>query len=138
MKKDKNLAAVDPERFKFCFALSGAAADGKDPQFKFNPKPIRLGSKMVVLTDQPLNRWMLALLEQCDSTKEFRAMARRMLALAEIIPELLDSPYLRMHEGRLEIHNSVLELAAVFPLIDDKFDLDGFIKALQKIKEQEG
>ncbi len=53
------LAPIDPEEFKFCFALMGAGASGKMSIPK--PRPLLIeGYGEVLMNNTPLNRGMLA------------------------------------------------------------------------------
>ena len=133
----KQIPTVPVDKFKFCFAYWGAVADGRTGEL-FNPKRTAFDNESnIVLTDHPLNRGSLAIQKHCDSPEEFTAVMYRIFALAFLFQKNM-GPFVRTIHNEQQVHESVLELAATFPLTTRslRFDHRKFLRALNALTRE--
>lgn len=159
-------APSNPEEFKFCFALMGAASSGK---MKI-PSPKRLIIEEVgevSFTNTPFNRGMLAVSKHYNEThphvsdspvpSEFYALMTRLMTLGDLISTRgVEKKYPRMEQflsrenesakGFIEVAEPLIEAAATAPLgkrgafkLDDLFSIaDKLAKKYEDAEEQTG
>ena len=116
-----------------CFLLGSAAADARDPSFQFEAKPIEIEDTVVTITENPLSRFLMAAQKQCDSQDEAMAMGIRVMAMLELFPHLPARFRKSDPAGGEMIHDSVITLAAAFPIKKTSFDRVKFFKRLEEI-----
>lgn len=141
-KKPWQFPALDVAKFKFAFAHVSAAAALKAPVE--NPENIEFGwleedtgdVTTYRLSDNPMNRLMIALKDHFEPGPEYMSAAMRFNAFGELYQDGALDDYIRDDPGdpdAMEVHEAVLEVTATFPFNADlEFDRESLLKAIQR------
>jgi hypothetical protein len=124
------LAPVDPEQFKFCFTLMGAAASGA--MVTPTPRPLLIeGVGEVSLKNIPLNRGMLAVSKHLQDVyphppgempSQIHATMFRLMSFGDFLRDCLKRGHPRSKQliiaqnDGAEIHEALIEAGATAPI----------------------
>ena len=137
---------VTPDELQYAISVGSAAAAGKIPKSGVGGMGVDIlddetgETNRYELTDIPANRMAIAVRDQF-SREKFPAVMMRSWALGPLLDDERMKPYIRQEsdDGSFEMHEVVLEVAAVMPLNPEgEFNRNTFFKRVAKLYAERG